>query len=119
MPKRKIGRLAQNDIRAAPGIGISWSHPLDADDPPTEQRMAIYPMAEAPTTPSHEPRGVIHDYDLLLPVDPEEEDYDPSIWTRRPSTKVGIMMFQAIPTFTVPCRSSPITLKSLHQTWTH
>ena len=89
MGKRKIGRLAQHDIRAAPGIGISWTQPAEIDEPSTEERMPLYPMTDVQWPPT-EPRIEIHPYDLLA-MGPDDEEYDPTIWARGCMIKVGIM----------------------------
>ncbi len=86
MGKRKIGRLAQHDIRAAPGIGISWTQHDATDEPSREERMPIYPMSDV-QRPSKEPGIEIHPYDLLA-MGPDQEEYDPTIWARGSTIKV-------------------------------
>lgn len=91
MAKRKIGRLSQNDIRAAPGIGMSWSQATTEDEASVEQRIPIYPMADLPKKPSHKTHRNLHDYELLE-MPSEDEEYDPTWWTRGSATKVGIQV---------------------------
>ncbi len=91
MVKRKIGRLSQNDIRAAPGIGMSWSQPTAEDEAPVEERIPLYPMADPPKKPSHKAHLNLHDYDLLE-MPNEDEEHDPTWWTRGSATKVWIQV---------------------------
>ena len=114
MGKRKIGRLAQNDIRAAPGIGISWTQPGESDAPSTEERIPIYRIADI-QRPSKESHIEIHPYDLLA-MGPDDEEYDPSIWARGSTIKVSFFLGGMTNNDTMIHRNNLTTSKNLLQT---